>query len=106
VTNGFSKVFVVVDALDECSDSTREELLPALRSLAGTNLLVTSRDIASIARDFQEDKQLNIRAREEDIRNYIEGRIPRLRFLKIHVDKDAALKEDIVKAIVESADGM
>lgn len=100
-------MFVVLDALDECSDSTREELLPVLKSLASNiNLLVTSRELASIAREFQQNKQLNIRANDQDVRMYIEGRIPRVRFLKIHVNHDSALQEDIVKAITGNVDGM
>ena len=103
----FSKVFVVVDALDECSDSTRAELCTSLRSLAGiVNLLVTSRDLASIAQDFHGTKRLDIRASDHDVRKYIEGRIPFSPFLKIHVDKDATLQDDIVKAITENVDGM
>jgi hypothetical protein len=106
-TGTFSKVFVVVDALDECSDTTRAELLTALRSLANPiNLLVTSRDLASIAQEFRGTKHLDIRANDQDVRRYIEGRIPCAPFLKIHVDKDATLQEEILKAITENVDGM
>ena len=100
----YSKVFIIVDALDECreDDGTRANLLQALRSLAGTvNLMVTSRDLVSIARDFQETKHLDICANDQDVRRYIEGRIARTprRHLK-------ALQESIVKKIVENARGM
>lgn len=98
-------MFIVVDALDECADSTQAGLLTALRSLAGTvNLLVTSRNTPS--REFYGNKQMNIRANEQDVRRYIQGRIPQTRFLKLHVDKDPALQEEIMKAIAENIDGM
>ena len=99
----YSKVFIVVDALDECreDDATRAMLLEALRSLPGqVNLLVTSRDLPSIARDFEGTKRLYIRAKDDDIRAYIEGRIafgPRR--LKV-------LQKVIVDKIVENAKGM
>ena len=48
----YSKMFIVVDALDERSeaDGTRRGLLAALRTLK--NVLVTSHDLSSIATDF------------------------------------------------------
>ena len=99
----YSKVFVVVDALDECreDDATRARLLEVLRSLPGNvNLMVTSRNLPSIARDFGGTKRLHIRAKDDDIRAYIEDRIafgPQC--LK-------NLQEVIVNKIVENAKGM
>ena len=102
-TRSCSKVFIVVDALDECreEDGTRARLLKALRSLAGNvNLMVTSRDLPSIARDFEGKKRLTIRARDEDVTMYIRGRItlgPR------HLRN---LEGTIVNKIVENVKGM
>jgi transposase len=99
----YSKVFIVVDALDECreDDATRAKLLKVLRSLGGNvNLMVTSRDLPSIARDFEETKSLYIHAKDQDIRIYLEGRIavaPR------HLKR---LQETIVNRIVKKASGM
>ena len=98
----YSKVFIVVDALDECreEDGTRERLLKALRSLTGNvNLMVTSRNLPSIAREFEGKKQLTIRANDQDIKIYINGRIavaPR------HLKN---LQDVIVNRIVESING-
>jgi hypothetical protein len=99
----YSKVFVIVDALDECpEDGTRANLLGELQSLTGTvNLLVTSRGLSSIARQFEGASRLDIRATDGDVRRYIEGRIasvPR-RHLK-------ALREEIVAQVIEKAQGM
>jgi len=99
----YSRVFIVVDALDECreDDATRAMFLEVLRSLPGNvNLMVTSRNLPSIARDFEGTKRLRIRARDDDIRIYIEGRIalgPR------HLKK---LQETIVTRVVKNANGM
>lgn len=105
-TGIFSKVFVVVDALDECLDRTRAELLLALRSLSTINLLATSRKLPAIAQTFQEVKHFEIRASDDDVKKYIEGRIPRAGFLSIHVSEDGTLKEEMVKAITKNIDGM
>jgi hypothetical protein len=102
----FSTVFVVVDALDECPDQTRAELLIALRSLTGLNLLVTSRNLPAIAQAFHGAGHLEVRASDHDVEKYIEGRIPRAGFLNIHLGKDATLKEEILKAITGNIDGM
>lgn len=107
VTRSFTKVFVVVDALDECCELTRAELFLALRSLASTaNLLVTSRDITSIEQYFRDNRRLNIHAMDQDVGRYIKGRIPRLERLKIHVDTDPALQEEVIKAITGNVKGM
>jgi hypothetical protein len=99
----YSKVFIVVDAWDECREDneTRTLLLEVLRSLPRqVNLMVTSRNIQSIGRHFEGAKRLHIRARDDDLRVYIEGRIasgPR------HLKN---LQEAIVNKIVENAKGM
>src|SRR3984957_13301862 len=98
-----SKVFIVVDALDECreDDATRALLLQVLRSLPRqVNLMVTSRNLPSIGRDFEGAKRLHIRAKDDDMRVYIEGRIA----LGPRPLKN--LQEAIVNKIVENAKGM
>lgn len=105
----YPKVYIVVDALDECpeTDGTRARLLSALRSFGSTvSLLVTSRNLASIEADFRGTKRLDIHAIDEDIRRYIEGRIPREPRLAKHVDGHQPLQEQIVKNITESVRGM
>jgi|ERR1700722_4661736 len=99
----YSKVFIVVDALDECQedDATRAMLLEVLRSLPGqVNLLVTSRDLPSIARDFEGTKRLHIRAKDNDVRAYIEGRIA------LGPRRLQGLQETIVNKILENVKGM
>lgn len=99
----YSKVFIVVDALDECEcHETRANLVSKLRSLtsAGTVRIVTSRDLPSIAQDFQGIKRLDIHPSHHDLTRYLEGRIaagPR------HLKR---LQEIIVSRIIQSAAGM
>src|SRR3984957_18446143 len=98
-----SKVFIVVDALDECreDDATRARLLKVLRSLPRqVNLMVTSRNLPSIGRHFEGAKRLHIRAKDDDMKIYIEGRIA---LGPQHLE---ILQELIVNKIVENAKGM
>lgn len=96
-----------MDALDECSDRTRAELLIAFRFLATTvSLLVTSRNVASIAQDFCGTKHIDIRASDQDVAKYIEGRIPLEPSLQTHVENDPTLRAVIVEGITENAQGM
>jgi len=104
-TGTFPKVFIIINAADECSIQTRSGLLNVLRSLTSTiNLLVTSRDPALI--DSDGIKCLNIQANGLDVRRYIEGRISQEPHLKLYTDRDAKLREEIVKAILENIQGM
>jgi len=100
----YSKVFIVVDALDESpeDEGTRADLLVALQSLSGTvNLMVTSRDFSPIARHFPGATLIDIRANDEDVRSYVHGRIacvPRRHLV--------ALQVTIANKIVENVKGM
>ncbi|KAL4789263.1 ankyrin [Aspergillus venezuelensis] len=101
----YAKVFVVIDALDECgtADDCRNIFLSQLFDLQKTcpmNILATTRPIPEIVESFRGDK-LEIRAHESDVEKYLEGRISlaRSELLKRH-------KEEIKRRITELADGM
>src|ERR1700685_270908 len=105
----FSKVFIVLDALDECPEAsgTRAGLLAALRTLKDTfKLLVTSRDLSSVAEDFCDAQRLRISASNGDVGRYIEKRIDSERWLKRYVKKCPELQEEIVTKILENVQGM
>jgi ankyrin repeat domain-containing protein 50 len=100
----YSRVFILVDALDECENhETRANLLRILRSIltSGTvRLLVTSRDLLSIAGEFRATKRLDIIAHNQDIRRYLEGRIATG---PTHLKR---LQEYIISQVVQNAAGM
>ena len=104
----YKKVYVIIDALDECTDDfSRETLVENIRGLQpNVNLMVTSRFLDSIERTFKEASLLEISADPTDIRTYVEGRISRGGQLSRHVRADAMLAEDIEKSIAENAQGM
>jgi hypothetical protein len=77
--HAFSKVYVVVDALDECNenDGTRDCLLAELQKLQPTlHLLITSRPhVYNIEHMFEETASLDVLATNEDIKIYLNKRI-------------------------------
>ena len=106
-----SEVFIIVDAMDECSvdNDTREELLTTLQSLlemANVRLMITSRPVASVEAHLQGMACLEIRATDEDIRKYVENRIPKERRLMRYVREDDAFRVSIIETIIAKAQGM
>jgi hypothetical protein len=105
----YSRVFVVVDALDEClgDNHTGITLVRELEALRPTvNLMVTARSLKIIQRDFETAATLEIIASADDIRNYVANRISEEPRLSLRVSEDAALREDIIRAVLETSTGM
>jgi hypothetical protein len=102
----YSRVYIVIDALDECSASCRTQMLSNLSDLRakyGINLFATSRFIPEIIEEFKQDPSLEIRADEQDVRGYIDGRIFDLPpFVRERPDLLREIKTEIVRAV----DGM
>jgi Cdc6-like AAA superfamily ATPase len=104
----YSRVFIFVDALDECqvSDGCRTKLLSEIFSLQakhGANLFATSRFIPEITGKFQGSISLEIRASIEDVRRYLDGCMSQLpEFVRYNHD----LQEEIKAGIVKAVDGM
>lgn len=98
------KAFLVIDALDECSDEACQDMLSEVRMLqARTKLsvLVTSRK--SLQQEFGNSMIMEIRAQGSDIERYLDSRLKKLSRC---VSEDDELKQDIKKQIIQSADGM
>ncbi len=71
--------FVVIDALDECAEVTRDLVLTNIRSvLPKARLLITSRYTVGTEHDQQDQFCLEIQANETDIKCYLEERIKSL----------------------------
>ncbi|KAK6356022.1 hypothetical protein TWF718_000395 [Orbilia javanica] len=108
VATAYSRVFVVVDALDECqvSDYCRNNFLSAIFELyteCGINIFATSRNIEEIVERFklQGSTVLEIRAHAEDLRSYLDHQINQSQNEMLQKDR-----ETIVARIVEAVDGM
>ncbi|KAK2741725.1 hypothetical protein FQN55_008224 [Onygenales sp. PD_40] len=106
VTAIFSRVFIVVDALDECPASNRRGFLEELFKLQrqhGMNIFATSRDIPEIVDQFKDNIRLEIRASNEDVGRYLESHMGQL---LPFVRKDRQLQDEIKVGISEAVDGM
>jgi hypothetical protein len=108
VLNNYSKAYIIIDALDECTDSdgTRSELLAILRSLqteSNTSLMATSRFAVRIEQSFQGFPKLEIRASDADVKQFSAGQVHRLpKFVR----RDPELQAEIQDGIVRAVDGM
>lgn len=108
VLTGFSTVYVVIDALDECEDSdgSRRQFLAKLQDLQAeqdVRLLATSRFISEIEEEFKQAEILEIRASEDDVRRFVAGQISRLPKC---IQRDSALQQFVEERITERVDGM
>jgi len=109
VCSAYTTIFIVVDALDECSDrnGVRGQLIDKLHELqAGKDvrLLFTSRFIPEITQKFHSEvPTLEVRASEEDVKRFVVGQIPRMPGC---IQRDEELKLAIQNKIVDAADGM
>jgi hypothetical protein len=107
----YSRVYVIVDALDECSDrnGVRRTLLESLlhlRETSAVNLMVTSRFIPAIEERFSSMTsmtRLDIRAQDEDVASYVSAS---MQDLTQCVEGNLPLQDAIVTAIMNNAQGM
>ncbi|CAI7643775.1 unnamed protein product [Penicillium pancosmium] len=104
----FFKVFIVIDALDECylPDNLRKRFLLELRTLQETcdlHEFATSRDNLEITTLFEGCSSLGIRANPEDVKRFLSGRIGKLPSV---VQKRTDLQEEIITEISKAVDGM
>lgn len=104
----YSKVFIIVDALDECqvSDDCRSRFLDEvfnLQAKCAVNFMATSRAIPEISERFTGAKLVTISATTEDVRNYVDGHLSQL---PSFVRRSPELKEEVVSGIIRAIDGM
>lgn len=102
----YSRVFIVIDALDECQPHCRLKLLSVLfpilekRSL---NLFVTSKFASEVHEKFRSGAILEVRARPADIEAYIRDRIVKL---PNFVQENQQLQGEIVSQVSSAVGGM
>jgi Cdc6-like AAA superfamily ATPase len=109
VVDSYSRVFFVIDALDECSnvDRTRERLLREIFELQNQkriSVFATSRFSSEIEKYFEGSTSLEIRARDEDVQRYLDERIPQL--LRSAISKYSDLQDTVRREVLKAADGM
>lgn len=111
----FEKVFLVLDALDECTPDQRRELFEVLGGLVSpthsnsgnVKLFVTSREEPDIKREFQNFPVIPIEAKkvDEDLESYVTAKIDQY-IEDGNLRIEAALKNKIRTTLVDRAGGM
>ena len=112
MTQNYSNITLVVDALDECDKNTRSELVATLdmlvsQSSTAVKVLISSRPDPDIKYRFEGGPNVNIRAvdNENDIAKFIDDKIknhPKYSQSPIK----ASLEREIREKLVEKAAGM
>ncbi|KAH0499652.1 hypothetical protein TgHK011_006829 [Trichoderma gracile] len=107
VSKLFSRVFVIVDALDEFrTDGCRRTFLNGILKLQAqeyASIFLTARFIPDILNIFEESATLEIRAQDEDVQQFIANQITRLPSFVLN---DTELQSMIKTSIAEAVDGM
>jgi hypothetical protein len=103
----YSKVYIVIDALDEYPEAERHLLLQILAEFGPKlNVLLTSRPHITPDTFFPNTPVLEIRATEKDIRRYVDAQIVNSFRLSAHVKSRPELRQQIESKIVDNVDGM
>lgn len=103
----FTKAVLIVDALDECHEDTRDTIMGVFSKLQpGVNVLITSRHAMATLFNEQTAATVRLKANDLDIKNYLEERVAGCRNLKAHRVKDRSLHDYIVSSIAGKARGM
>lgn len=107
-----TKPFIVIDALDECQDSSGflESLFTVLND-TDAKLFATTRPSESFEKRFKSGLFLDISASTEDVESYVQGRLPEFTVLSdenydIREELRTCLKKEIVSKISSAIDGM
>ncbi|KAI9768652.1 MAG: hypothetical protein M1839_003987 [Geoglossum umbratile] len=98
----YSRVFIIVDALDECqvTDGCRTTFVSEIFKLqvrTGANILATSRFIREVEKEFEGSESLEIRADDGDVQKYLDRRIAQL-FYSPDPNLGREIKTEISKA--------
>lgn len=105
----FSKVFIVIDAIDEIANDQGQTraLAEELRALPrNAYITVTTRQIPAIEAEFASFTRLEIRAVDEDVRSYVISRMSKENLLAKHIQANSTLTEIITSKVVGNVQGM
>ncbi len=107
IATEYSRIFIAVDALDECDDSSRDKMLAEIFALQSRiqismNIIATSRINDTIQRHFDGFPSLEIYARDDDIQSYVAMQTELLETDLLDND----IREKIQNGVSKAAEGM
>lgn len=108
---GFDKIFVCIDALDECNDKQRIDFFRLMATMVdrfkhSLRLFVTGRPpmrpfVERSVRDMHDS--MDLEAKEEDIRRYLISELEKDEYCDEMKDD---FKHEVIETIISTADGM
>lgn len=107
-----SRVFIVLDALDECESSDGRQTtllkdLSCLQKACGANVFITSRPIQEISAVFEHDVTVNIEVPEADVGKYLDANMYRLpKCVSRMKGPNHELYDEIKKRILRAVNGV
>ncbi|EMD89384.1 hypothetical protein COCHEDRAFT_1107661, partial [Bipolaris maydis C5] len=103
VVSNYSRVFIVIDALDECqtSNGCRTRFLSTIFDLRAS-IFATSRINGEIVKMFEKATSIEIRARDDDVDVYLDARMQ----LERSDILDNPTRDMIKKEVIGTMDGM
>ncbi|KAJ7600044.1 hypothetical protein C8J56DRAFT_767459, partial [Mycena floridula] len=103
----YTRTYLIVDALDECSDEARNLFL-SKEAAAGLHAVMTSRNMPSIthALKVQDESTIHIEAHVEDLQIYIRGCLVGVKRLNQLVKDNRSLQDNIIEVVISKAAGM
>ena len=109
VSSHFSKVIIVLDALDEAPESneSRQILLSQLKTLnRRLSLIIFSRPCINVENQLSSARHVEIKPQEEDIVAYMDDRLSQCDSIQRHFARDPSLRQRIFDTVVPKARGM
>lgn len=108
VCSRLTYTYIIVDALDECSDQygARSQLIEQLQRLqteADVRLLFTSRPISEVIIRAKADIILKLRTSGDDIARYVKSQFHRMCPI---VQQSVELQQDILRGVIVAAEGV
>ena len=99
------RVYLIVDALDECSGEVRKvlEKIRDLQDISKTSFMATSRSIDAVNKEFPSDSWFEIHARAADVEMYLEDQ---LKYLPECINNNHDIQRDVKKCIIDGIHGM
>ena len=103
----YAKVYVVIDALDECEPAYRIRLLTELKALQPKlKLMITSRFFDAFGADMGIDTDVEILASDDDIKRFVQDRVSITPRLRRWTAADSSLQATIEIKVIEAAQNM
>jgi len=106
---GYKRIYVVIDALDECDEKSRKSLLAQFNKVdqSVARFFLTSRPhLSEMQKKFEGFPQVEIKAKNSDIREFILSNIRENDNLSEFIEDTIQLEDEIITTITSKAGEM